>query len=595
MKEASMARKKNRIPQVSVELAFDKRNYKASDKQKLSFSVSNESNQSMRILKWHTPLDGIKSDMFHVEYEGREVVYLGPIYKRGQPTEDDYLTLPPGETVTEKIDFQETYDIADAGRYNVRYKSEHLQVGVEEPKTLMKKYKATRRSKRAAAPVLKSNVAIFKLEKSRKSKQTGGISVAWLAESKKLGVAAVAGKVPTFSGCSAGQQTTLTSALAQAVNLASAAKTALSNAPTWARYTAPRYKEWFGTYDQARYSAVQTHYDKIWDALANQNITFKCDCSDGNTYAYVYPTKPYEIHLCGLFWSASLTGTDSQAGTLVHETSHFNVVAGTDDHIYGQAGCRNLAKSNPSDAIDNADSHEYFAENTPALSMNAVPGVSFKITPNWHNLPAGFTSGLDAALNGDGPFAGKCYFFKGDKYIRYDWTTDKADPGYPKKISDNWHNLPSGFTGNFDAAINGQGPFKGKCYFFKGDSYIRYDWGADKADTGYPKKIADNWHNLPAGFKGSFDALINGGGSFAGKCYLFKGDSYVRYDWAADKADAGYPQKIAVNWHNLPAGFTSNFDAALEGDKQFIGKGYLFKGDSYVRYNWQGDYAEGSQ
>ena len=27
------------------------------------------------------------------------------------------------------------------------------------------------------------------------------------------------------------------------------------------------------------------------------------------------------------------------------------------------------------------------------------------------------------------PFAGKCYFFKGDSYIRYDWGSDKATPG----------------------------------------------------------------------------------------------------------------------------------------------------------------------
>ena len=94
--------------------------------------------------------------------------------------------------------------------------------------------------------------------------------------------------------------------------------------------------------------------------------------------------------------------------------------------------------------------------------------------------------GFDAALNGGGPFAGKCYFFKGDKYIRYDWASDKADPGYPVKISDAWHNLPAGFTSNFDAAVNGQGAFSGKCYFFKGDSYIRYDWGSDKCDPGYP-------------------------------------------------------------------------------------------------------------
>lgn len=45
--------------------------------------------------------------------------------------------------------------------------------------------------------------------------------------------------------------------------------------------------------------------------------------------------------------------------------SHFDVVAGTDDVVYGQTGSKNLAISDPDAAIRNADSHEYFAENTP--------------------------------------------------------------------------------------------------------------------------------------------------------------------------------------------------------------------------------------
>ena len=56
-----------------------------------------------------------------------------------------------------------------------------------------------------------------------------------------------------------------------------------------------------------------------------------------------------------------------QGGTLVHESSHFTVNAGTNDHVYGQAGCKSLAKSNPTEAVDNADSHEYFSENDPVL------------------------------------------------------------------------------------------------------------------------------------------------------------------------------------------------------------------------------------
>jgi peptidyl-Lys metalloendopeptidase len=80
----------------------------------------------------------------------------------------------------------------------------------------------------------------------------------------------------------------------------------------------------------------------------------------------VYPTQPYKIYVCNAFWSAPTTGTDSKAGTLVHEMSHFNVVAATDDWAYGQSACKSLATSNPSKALDNADSHEYFAENTPS-------------------------------------------------------------------------------------------------------------------------------------------------------------------------------------------------------------------------------------
>ena len=47
--------------------------------------------------------------------------------------------------------------------------------------------------------------------------------------------------------------------------------------------------------------------------------------------------------------------------------SHFNVVASTDDYVYGQTGAKSLAITNPDNAVMNADNHEYFAENTPPL------------------------------------------------------------------------------------------------------------------------------------------------------------------------------------------------------------------------------------
>jgi len=73
------------------------------------------------------------------------------------------------------------------------------------------------------------------------------------------------------------------------------------------------------------------------------------------------------VYLCGAFWNAPETGTDSKAGTLIHETSHFTENGGTQDYAYGQTNCKSLATSSPDEAIFNADSHEYFTENNPFL------------------------------------------------------------------------------------------------------------------------------------------------------------------------------------------------------------------------------------
>ncbi|GAB1100261.1 MAG: hypothetical protein Sw2LagPseu_18090 [Shewanella algae] len=125
-----------------------------------------------------------------------------------------------------------------------------------------------------------------------------------------------------------------------------------------------RYATWFGSYNSSRWNSVSSNFSAIDSALNNQPLTFDCSCKK-SYYAYVYPTQPYKIYMCNAFWSAPVSGTDSKGGTIVHEMSHFNVVAGTDDIVYGQSGAKSLALSNPAQAIQNADSHEYFAENTP--------------------------------------------------------------------------------------------------------------------------------------------------------------------------------------------------------------------------------------
>ena len=149
----------------------------------------------------------------------------------------------------------------------------------------------------------------------------------------------------------------MTAATNYAVNSASY----LSGTPS----ATPRYTSWFGAYTLARWNTAKDHFVKARNAFQSAALTLDCSCTDSGTYAYVYPTQPYKIYVCGAFWNAPMTGTDSKGGTLVHEMMHFNVIASTDDWAYGQSAALSLAKSNPTKALDNSDNHEYFAENNP--------------------------------------------------------------------------------------------------------------------------------------------------------------------------------------------------------------------------------------
>ncbi len=159
----------------------------------------------------------------------------------------------------------------------------------------------------------------------------------------------------------------------------------------------------------------------------------------------------------------------------------------------------------------------------------------------WPGVP--WFDGIDAAVNWGN---GKAYFFKGGQYVRYDIKADRVDPGYPKPINnDTWPGVP--WFDGIDAAVNWG---NGKAYFFKGGQYVRYDIKADRVDPGYPKPINnDTWPGVPW-FDG-IDAAVNWTN---GKAYFFKGNSYIRFDLKADRTDHGYPKPINnENWPGVPS------------------------------------------
>lgn len=68
--------------------------------------------------------------------------------------------------------------------------------------------------------------------------------------------------------------------------------------------------------------------------------------------------------LCPGFWTLPST---SQAGTLIHEATHYLQIGNTVDEEYGYNQCKLLAQYSPLQAIKNADSYQHFAENNPPI------------------------------------------------------------------------------------------------------------------------------------------------------------------------------------------------------------------------------------
>ena len=303
----------------------------------VTVTVSNPHRHTVRVLKWFTAAEGVEEPLFAVTRNGEPVAYIGAHYKRPAVTGRDYISLKAGESINHTVNLADSYDLSQSGQYEVFYAVASFQLFDERANAF--KFRDSLTSQKIRLQVE---------GRAPKGKPTqppppppGGNS---------------------YNACTVDQQSLLVSARNQAKVYADESRDYLNRNSSGT----PRYLEWFGAYTAARYDTVEGNFMAIADAMTNAGITFDCKCKQ-KYYAYVYPSQPYNIYLCQAFWSAPLSGTDSKAGTLIHEMSHFNVVAGTDDVVYGQAGARTLADENPDAAITNADSHEYFAENTPPL------------------------------------------------------------------------------------------------------------------------------------------------------------------------------------------------------------------------------------
>lgn len=335
------------LPQ--VDLNFEKSIFGFNETVPVRVSISNTGESEIKILRWITPVDGVKGNLFSLTLNGRAVEYTGAIFKRAAPTEADYLTLQPGETIVKTVNLADYYDLSQNGYYQITYRAESYNLSASSPMVQQKSEK------------LKSE----------------GVTV-WVYGTAKKTPPGIPTDNFTTTGCNATQSAALPLAVSNSNYYASNSYNYLNAGTLTTRYT-----NWFGAFTSTRYATVKTHFSNIRNLYIADNYRIACNDSacQPSYFAFVYPTDTatHTIYVCNQFWLAAVTGTDSKAGTLIHEISHFNDIAGTNDFVYGQSGAMSLAVSNPDNAVNNADNHEYFAEASPLVPTAASVSVSGRV------------------------------------------------------------------------------------------------------------------------------------------------------------------------------------------------------------------------
>jgi peptidyl-Lys metalloendopeptidase len=309
----------------------------------VTVSLTNEFSRSATLLKWNTPLDDatdiLRANMFQITHSsGAEAVYTGIVMKRA-PTLADFITFNPGQSITVEIDLLKGYYFPAEGEYKIQLRTaSSMHLGDVQGDSILEGYKTF------GMEVLESNPVPVDVVSLRSAP-------VWPAALEGFGAPA------PMANCN-------TSAANQIISASSNGVAASNKGINYiaSNCNGAVYVTWFGTCDTTRASRVRTNLNAI---VSGMNARYPVDCAGSrctaNTYAYVFPTDTaHTVYVCGMFWKvptscAGANVLDTQPCTLVHEMSHFNNVAGTQDYQYGVTNCKNLARTNPSQAIANAD------------------------------------------------------------------------------------------------------------------------------------------------------------------------------------------------------------------------------------------------
>lgn len=94
----------------------------------LRFELRNPTASPVYVLEWHTPFEGLLANFLQVTRNGEEVPYEGPMMKRGDPSAEEYVAIPPGASVDATVEMSLAYDFKQPGHYRITFRDTLMDV-----------------------------------------------------------------------------------------------------------------------------------------------------------------------------------------------------------------------------------------------------------------------------------------------------------------------------------------------------------------------------------------------------------------------------------------------------------------------------------
>ena len=326
--------------------------YQLGERVTCKVTITNNQDADYYLLKRGTPLDAISTNIFSVSQEGDPVKFEGMLFQRTPPTQAEYVLIRAKSSMHSTIDVSQTYRLDKRLSYEVRLDSvltyyqhnvsnsshQHVSSEVQHFKMVGDETQYTL----TQAEVLRRNASLIK---------TLDVDLSTFVKAGTYVTPAVAG---TPKGTD----------IADTVNVYAAMYNILPTCYTAVDSNTRLYILNFGARYNAYVNKVKGAYYNIKNAVERYQFTFYFDGPEclkiKNVIAYTYHGSNM-IYLCSLYRTEpSIKGENTKLGTVLHEFTH--AVAYTEDITYGKSNCEYLARTQPDQAVNNADNYHYFTE-----------------------------------------------------------------------------------------------------------------------------------------------------------------------------------------------------------------------------------------